>query len=77
MLYSGIKKSIIFIRAHSAGSGVCMMSEKMWTKLLKQSGFQIVEKKISEADKWSFIKKILLLNKGYRQECFLTAERVI
>lgn len=59
--------------AHSAGSGVCMMSEKMWENLLEDTGFRIIQKQLSKSDKWSWIKKIVLLNKYYRQRCFLVA----
>lgn len=72
VLQSCLKK----MGVRSAGSGVCMMSEKMWGKLLENTGFKIVYKVLSEPDNnWSLIKRMVLLNKSYRQQCLLAAER--
>lgn len=60
-----IKKVLFRFGAHSAGSGVCMMSLKMWNRLFMSAKLEIVEQKLTRPDKWNIVKKIFLMSKEY------------
>jgi hypothetical protein len=49
----------------SAGVGVCMLSKKMWQKLIAMSNLKIDSEFITQPDKFSVLKKICLMNKRY------------
>lgn len=53
--------------SNSAGVGVCMQSRKMWQKLIKKSGLEIIEEIDSIPDKLGLVKKLCLLNKSYSE----------
>ncbi|MCM1154938.1 MAG: class I SAM-dependent methyltransferase [Roseburia sp.] len=59
--------------SHSAGSGVCMMSQKMWKRLLVETGFRIEQIKLTKPDSWKLIRKTVLMNKEYRQAVLIVA----
>lgn len=62
-----VKKILFSLGAHSAGVGVCMLSQRMWERLLKETGFVIEEMRLTEPRPWKIIKKILLMNREYRE----------
>ncbi|MCM1173569.1 MAG: class I SAM-dependent methyltransferase [Blautia sp.] len=53
--------------SNSAGVGVCMLSRKMWRKLVNGAGMRIIDSVDSEPDKLGILKKVCLCNKSYRE----------
>lgn len=62
-----IKKVLFMLGAHSAGTGVCMLSLKMWERLLKETGFEIEELRLNRPQPWNIVKKVLLMNRQYME----------
>lgn len=61
--------------SNSAGVGVCMLSEKMWMTMLTNAGLNCLSL-IKEADDGlGLMKKVLLMNKSYRQFNTMICER--
>lgn len=53
--------------SNSAGVGVCMLSRKMWHKLVSSAGMNIIVSVDSRPDKLGMLKRVCLLNKSYRE----------
>jgi ubiquinone/menaquinone biosynthesis C-methylase UbiE len=61
--------------SNSAGVGVCMMSRKMWNRLIESCNFKIVRENIAPPDKFRLLKKICLLNKRYSEFNLMVLEK--
>lgn len=53
--------------SNSAGVGVCMLSRKMWHRLVNSAGMEIVDSIDSEPDELGVLKRVCLVNKSYRE----------
>lgn len=53
--------------SNSAGVGVCMLSRKMWHKLVEDAGMNIIKSIDSAPEQLGVFKRVCLLNKSYRE----------
>lgn len=72
---SVIKKILFKMGVHSAGVGVCMLSQGMWESLLNETEFQIKEARMTEPQSWNFVKKVLLMNREYRERVLFITQK--
>jgi ubiquinone/menaquinone biosynthesis C-methylase UbiE len=61
--------------SYSAGVGVCMLSKKMWKRLIGKCNLKIVQEIDSPPAKLNIIKKIGLLNKRYSEHNLMVLEK--
>lgn len=61
--------------SNSAGVGVCMLSRKMWHRLVNSAGMEIVDSIDSEPDELGVLKRVCLINKSYREFNLMVLQR--
>lgn len=71
-----VKKMLFKLGAHSAGVGVCMLSQGMWKNLLTETGFKMIEMRTTQPPStWNIAKKMLLMNREYMERVLFVAQK--
>lgn len=63
------------MESNAAGVGVCMLSKKMWYRLVESVGMNIIDTVESGPQKLGLLKKICLFNKSYRMYNLMILQR--